>query len=79
MCTYLKILMEYYCLLNFWKNTCGDKSHSDFSYGDMAYKSEEKRKRVVQFLNMVMTTRADLEEVHCRSFHGGGRSQVYCL
>ena len=30
-----------------------------FIYGDMASKSEEKRKRVVQFLNRVMTTRAD--------------------
>ena len=30
-----------------------------FLYGDMASMSEEKRKRVVQFLNRVMTTRAD--------------------
>ena len=39
-----------------------------FIYGDMASKSEEKRKRVVQFLNRVMTTRADWRK-YCTADH----------
>ena len=43
------------------------QANSDIFYGDMASKSEEKRKRVVQFLNRVMTTRADLRK--CTAHH----------
>ena len=43
-----------------------------FLYGDMASKSEEKRKRVVQFLNRVITTRADWRKCTADHFMAEG-------
>ena len=50
-----------------------------FLYGDMASKSEEKRKSVVQFLNRVMTTRADWRKCTADHFmvEGVPKSTVY--
>ena len=64
--------------IQFPKKICGHTSHSDFLYRFMASESEEKRKRVVQFVNRVMTKKADWRKCTAE-FHGGGRSQVYCL
>ena len=60
MCANLNILMECYCL--FLNVLCGD----------MASKSKEKRKRVVQFQNRVMTTRADWMEYTADHFMAEG-------
>ena len=43
-----------------------------FLYGYMASKSEEKRKSVVQFLNRVITTRADWQKFTADHFMAEG-------
>ena len=50
-----------------------------FLCGDMASKSEEKQKKVVQFLNRVMTTRADWRKCTADHFIAEGvpKSTVY--
>ena len=65
--------MECYCLFDFRKIFVVIQAILTFIYGDMASKNKEKRKRVVQFLNRVMTTRVQaqtggsaLQTISCR-------------
>ena len=68
--------------IQFLKNICGDTSNSEFSLWWLYVVYSIRARRSERGLYSSWTGydyKSRLEEVHCRPFHGGGRSQVYCL